>query len=268
MKKKGYRRCFYLVLIALFVPFYGCGGGGDSTIVPTTTLDVEALWTVTEISGANTCESPVGVQSSYDIFVKQVGTIMTVYTPAGTFTGSIVGDTFSWTGSYPEDGGTTTITAMNLTVNPTADSLSGSVDWAWSDGVFSCSGVIDMSATKQVTPPPPAAPLDVAGTWAVSDTVGKNTCGDPVSVENYDIIISQTGTDITVVTPAGTFNGTVTDNIMEWTGSHLDQGGTTTMTLMYLIVNDNATSFSGPVFWTWTDGVFPCAGVSDTTGSK
>lgn len=266
-KNRIYRGCCYL---ALSILVFGCGGGGggDTTGRTDTPLDVAGVWTIVETSGVNTCEEPVGIEDTYQVTVSQSGTVLTVVTPMGTFNGSIAGDILSWTGSFSEDEGTTTITLMDLTAAADGLSFSGSADWTWTDGSLSCSGSVTIDGSKETTPPPSG--LNVSGTWTVIETSGANTCEDPVGVEGlpYEMTLTQVGSTLTVINPAGTFTGTLTGDIISWTGSFLEEGGTTTLTGVALTVDGTENNFSGSVDWTWSDGSFTCTGTTTAVGSR
>jgi hypothetical protein len=129
------------ILILLVVA--GCGGnGGNGSNGPSGS--VAGAWTISETVGPNTC-GDAGT-SSYTITITQNGNSVTVATPAGTFSGSVSGNTVSWTGSYPEDNGITTITSLTATVSGT--NLSGSAQWTWTDGNLSCGGSSTFTGTK------------------------------------------------------------------------------------------------------------------------
>mgnify|MGYP001481666773 CR=1 FL=1 len=267
-KNQIYRRCLYLVLVAMLVLLFGCGGGGGGS--SDTPLDVAGVWKIVETSGANTCDEPVGVVDTYEITVAQDGTELTVTTPMGVFTGSIAGDVLKWTGSFDEDGGTTTITLMDLTVSEDGKSISGTADWTWGiDNVISCTGSMSVTGTKTTTPDPPPAGLDLSGFWSVVETTGANDCGDEVGVPfNYFAEITQDGNDLDIYISPDMFSGTLDGNVISWTGSYFEDGGTTTITSMSLIVDESGDSFSGNYNWVWTLDSFSCSGVCSIAASR
>jgi len=121
----------------------GTGGTGGST-------DLEgSQWAVTETGitencgeGLNTIDYSITISSYSDGKV-------TVKTTAGTFTGTYSGSNISYSGSFSEDGGTTT-TSPELTVSDDYTSLSGTTSWTWDDGAgSSCSGTSSISATRK-----------------------------------------------------------------------------------------------------------------------
>lgn len=117
----------------------GGGGGGGST------TSLTGTWWVTETVVTSTCED-FGSEI-YPVTIAQSGSSLTVTAPAGTFTGTLSGSSsFSWSGSYPEDGGTVT-TSITGTITG-SNSISGSSSWTWTDGGENCSGTTSFTATR------------------------------------------------------------------------------------------------------------------------
>ncbi len=138
------KRMAAALLIGVTVIFSGCGGGGGggggSAPLAPPTADLTGTWTVTE-SGLSNCPGNASFTNGpYQVTVTQTGNNLNVATPVGTFAGTIDGDRVKWTGSYPEDGGTTTITSMSLVVASDDNTFSGSSTWIWTDGRSNCSG--------------------------------------------------------------------------------------------------------------------------------
>ncbi|HEX7125901.1 MAG TPA: hypothetical protein VF406_08985 [Thermodesulfobacteriota bacterium] len=144
-----------LVVMAAMLGLSGCGGGGGGGGGPSgPPADVQGIWTITETMGNNTCGEPVGAKDVYDVSVVQAPGAstfeLTVLDAAGDpldgpFIGSINGNTISWTGSFDEDGGTTT---AQITGTVNGNSLSGSSNWSWTDGDDSCSGTTSFTGTR------------------------------------------------------------------------------------------------------------------------
>jgi len=114
----------------------------------------------------------------------------------------------------------------------------------------------------------PASPIaDVSGTWTiteqgVSDCEGEET----FSRGPYQVTVTQTGNNLTVVTPVGTFSGTINGDKVSWGGSYPEQGGgTTTINSMTLTVAADGNSFSGSSTWSWSDGTESCSGTTQAT---
>ena len=139
----------YPLIVALpFALTPACSSGGGGGAPAPATVDVSGEWSIAEtITSANgDVAGELGRFDSYRIDVIQNGNDISVRTPVGSFRGTLSGNRLQWTGSYPEDGGTTTITRMDLVV--TGNSLSGDTSWNWSDGFFSGSGTTSVSGQK------------------------------------------------------------------------------------------------------------------------
>ncbi len=145
-----------VTLLSLSVLLYGCGGGGSSSgaggasisasssgnggsgcALPT--VDIAGTWVVRSTASSNSCGEPVNPNTS-TVQITQSGNNVSYFVQdlSQTFSGEICGDSFTVSGSYPEDGGTTTINALSGTFS--SNSVSGTVSWSWSDGADSCSG--------------------------------------------------------------------------------------------------------------------------------
>ena len=119
------------------------------------------------------------------------------------------------------------------------------------------------------TPPPPpsVAPEDVADTWFSRTENNAVNCGRDVLIDAQAIVITQDDSAIELLTSTGnTFSGTVNGDIIEWTGSFEELGGTTTFTALSVTVSGN--SASGNAAWTWTDGTDSCNGTMEITASR
>jgi len=119
------------------------GGGGTTGDVP----DVSGSWTVDETVDGSDCGEGT-TTDSYTIAVTQNGTQLTVTSEGDTFTGTLSGNTLSWTGSYAEDGGTTTITTLSITLDASGNNGSGTAAWTWTDGTETCSGTTEITVNR------------------------------------------------------------------------------------------------------------------------
>ena len=139
------RKALSTALAAAFVTAALTGCSDDSS-EPTTTLDIAGSWTITENVDATGCGG--GTYSDvWTASVSQSGSSITLTTSGLTFSGTLNGNQLTWSGSYPEDGGTTTVN-MTATIASSEDSLSGSSTWSWSDGVDSCTGTTTFTGVK------------------------------------------------------------------------------------------------------------------------
>jgi hypothetical protein len=107
--------------------------------------------TITEASGV--CAGSIGDVDTYTIEVDQDGNDLTVTVgndggqAAGeVFTGTVSGDEVDWTGSFPSDGGITTVKSTDITASNT--SLNGTANWEWTDGSDTCTGKTQIAGTK------------------------------------------------------------------------------------------------------------------------
>jgi len=137
----------------------GCGGGGGDGPPPLQTPigNVSGVWTITEQSQTSPnpeCEPPLDPLSDpYPLTVTQSGNNLTVFDGTTTFTGTISGSTISWSGSYPEGAGTTTINSLSVTVEPSCNPLSGTSTWTYVEvgpPAFQCTGAGTFAGTRNV----------------------------------------------------------------------------------------------------------------------
>ena len=176
MKIKELLKDFRTLFLGLVMAFSltACGGGDDPPSLQPPDFDLSGTWIVKEtiLSATSVCVDEEGETSSYEITVKQEGNSLTVTTPAGTFSGTISGDKVQWSGSYPDDGGTTTIAGMELTAS-SKSKLGGNTEWTWTDGNFSCSGTtqVDADLKSGGTSGLPAAPTSLKAAALSSDSI-------------------------------------------------------------------------------------------------
>ncbi|MCG8050974.1 MAG: thrombospondin type 3 repeat-containing protein [Candidatus Thiodiazotropha endolucinida] len=89
------------------------------------------------------CSGEVGVSDNYTIDIEQNGQNVTLSGFLGVATnvlqGTVEGTSLHYSGSYPEDGGTTTQERTQLTIdwNPPI-SMTGVEQWSWTDGSSTC----------------------------------------------------------------------------------------------------------------------------------
>jgi hypothetical protein len=123
--------------------------GTDSLTITYTTqscVNTAGTWYTTEHVNATACGE--GYYYDYKTYVvTQNLCSITVAAGGSTFYGTINGNTLSWSGSYPDEGGTITLT-VSLTTNNAGDYFSGSSSWTWSDGFDSCSGTTSVTGNK------------------------------------------------------------------------------------------------------------------------
>jgi hypothetical protein len=107
----------------------------------------------------------------------------------------------------------------------------------------------------------------VSGTWFSRTANNAVNCDAGEYIDAQALVVTQDDTAIDLLTSSGdVFSGTVNGDIVEWTGSFEERGGTTTFTSLSLTVSGN--SASGNADWTWTDGTDSCNGTMDITASR
>lgn len=146
IEKNGVRPAVALFFAAMVLVGCGGGGGGSSTPACTTCSNVAGTWSTTETVHASSCGG--GTTTEYNTYtVSQNVCALTVTTSGLTFSGQICGNAISWSGSYPENGGTTAITSSSYTLS--GNTFTGTANWTWTGTSSSCSGYTDVTATKQ-----------------------------------------------------------------------------------------------------------------------
>jgi hypothetical protein len=137
-----------------------------------------------------------------------------------------------------------------------------------------CSSGDSVSALQPTTPSPPpppppppvVTPADVSGAWYSRIENNLVNCGLSVVIDAQASVISQDDTAITILTSGGnTYSGTVNGDIVEWSGSFDERGGTTTLTASVIVSGDSA---SGNATWDWTDGTDSCNGTMEITADQ
>lgn len=116
-------------------------------------------------------------------------------------------------------------------------------------------------------PDPGPDPVDFAGYWYSRTDNNLVNCGLDVVVDAQTTFVTQTGNDITLLTSTGAMlTGTVSGDIIEWTGDVETRGGTASFTSATLTVSLD--SASGNAAWTWTDGTDSCNGTMDIVSNR
>lgn len=116
-------------------------------------------------------------------------------------------------------------------------------------------------------PPPPVSTAEVSGIWYTRAVNNAVNCGVGEFVDAQTIMISQNDTDLTLLTSTDvTLTGTVSGDIIEWSGDLPERGGMTTHTSASMVAS--AGTASGNTTWTWTDGTDSCNGTMEITASQ
>jgi len=150
------KKLAFVMVASLAVSLCACGGGGSGGTCPTTEpasciMGLSGEWTVRDTvhTSSDYCSGADGFTSTYPVTVTQTGCRITVEIPdVGTFNGFVDGNTLCWTGDYPFNDGTTTITGMTITGNDAGNAFEGSSSWTWTDGIGNCEGSTTTEGTK------------------------------------------------------------------------------------------------------------------------
>lgn len=139
-----------LILLATVLTA-GCNSSDSSpaaTEVLPASIDMNGTWQISETPISSNCAVPPD-PLQYQLAAVQNGSSLTVTDQYGNvFTGTVSANKISWTGSYPDEGGTTAITGMDVTVSADSATLNGTASWLWSDSTSSCSGSTAITGAK------------------------------------------------------------------------------------------------------------------------
>ena len=195
--------------------------------------------------------------------VNQAGDRIVIEALGQKLTGTVSGATYRASGSYAEDGGTTTVT-LNVTFTSSTYG-SGTSSWSWRGGGYYCNGGAIISMTKQEAPPT----YNGTGIWKYTTS---NSWKDSVYCTSAPPVtgftnITQNGNTFTYADAYGIHTGRVSGpnyiGVIKYPG---DSGGFTTETLFVTLAS--STQGSGTVTWTWTDGYEICSGGNNITVTK
>ena len=106
---------------------------------------VAGNWTVTAMEDATGCGEGTST-TTLTVRIEQTGNSLTVTIDGVDYTGTLTGTQATWSGSYPDDGGTTT-EQFTVTFTNGNTQMSGGSTWTWTDGGSSCSGTVQVTGT-------------------------------------------------------------------------------------------------------------------------
>ena len=124
-------------------------GSSGGTEPPPSEIDVTGTWSVAEVDSSNCDDSGATRTTTWNVTQNGSSVTVTAIGSNAALTGTITGNTINLQGSFPEDGGITTVTSTTITVSATGNSISGSETWTWSDGFDFCFGTTSVTGSRQ-----------------------------------------------------------------------------------------------------------------------
>jgi len=136
-----------LITSSIVAMLSACKHGGGEVVPDAPVGDISGSWSVSSTVDATACGDGIYVENYLLNVTSQSGNAITYTSNGNSFTGSLSGNKLTSSGSYPENGGTTT-GSTTLTIDNVCSSLSGTASWSWTNGVTSCSGTSQVSGTR------------------------------------------------------------------------------------------------------------------------
>jgi len=242
------------------------GGGLEEPV-----SNLSGTWKVTETTISNDCGDTNGISIEKIWKYVQDGNNITLTDVLGNvLNATISGNQVSVTGSFPDDGGTTTITNLVLTVSNDGKNLSGTSSWTWIDDFGGCQGETSITGTLITSNVNPVR--NIAGTWLILEVIESSSCSGIVNEQlKYSVDISQNGTAITVTGPNTTiWNGIINGNTVSWRGV-TGASKNVTRKNMSLILSTDGQSLEGTLdfeSFLINDPTRICSGKNKMTGTK
>jgi hypothetical protein len=112
------------------------------------TYDASGTWGYSTSNTWSNCPDGSYPTETGSMTIMQTGNTFTVYEDGKTSTGTVNGAIYTFTESYPEDGGTATVS--NTFTLTSSTSGNGTTNWTWTEGTYSCNGGHELTILKQV----------------------------------------------------------------------------------------------------------------------
>jgi hypothetical protein len=243
-----------LVVLAMFaalaILYIGCNSsssGGAAVVNPEEYADVSGTWQISEEVNDSECWGDDHTSyDNYQLSVTQSGNSITVTDQQNNqFTGTVSGNSLSWSGSFQQDGGTLTITSMSLTI--TGNTITGTANWTWTNGIKTCSGSTRVNGIRTSS----SDNVPFAGTWKLGYSEKQMT--GPCDTEDMDLdeevtIIVNGDKIIMLVTGSEPWTGTLTGNSAVFDIEEAENGETSTAEVNLTISPDGKT-LTGDLTW-------------------
>ena len=109
---------------------------------------------------------------------------------------------------------------------------------------------------------------NAAGVWDTTEAVDGTACGNGTYTQTNSYLVTQSGCNLTVepVSSSLTFQGTICNDTLSWSGSYPDGSGTTTITSSSYTLSGS--TFTGTARWTWVGSGQSCSGSTAVTGTR
>ena len=109
--------------------------------------NISGFWTIKDTPTSNCGDDQ---EASWTATITQTGSQIELNGGVGCLLkGTLHGNQLKMTGACAEDVGTTTLSDITLTVDPSLKKLTGSSTWSWTDQTDTCQGTSKLEATKQ-----------------------------------------------------------------------------------------------------------------------
>lgn len=242
------------------------GNGGNGNPDNGSELKISGTWVTREVSDETDCDAGT-IEYLYPTIVTRMGSDVAVaydYEGGDSYTGSISGDSATWSGSYELDGGDN---AFSVTMNFDGRLSTGTATWSWVSNAASCSGTSQITAYCAegdcLLAEELASAENFAGQWQVVEDSDETDCDAGVVTYEYPVTISQDGNLVTVMDGDYTFSGVVDGDTASWAGIYGDEGAV----VFAMDLTRSAGSGTGSVVWTWSDMSAACSGTSVITAT-
>jgi hypothetical protein len=135
-----------------------------------------------------------------------------------------------------------------------------------------CSLAIGCSSSDSTPAPPLEAPIgDVSGTWSTLEVFSSSIseCND-TNADTIDVTHDGVSNTLTMKsqTSGASLNGTISNNVVTWTGSVPYADGTLTYSPATVTVAPDCSSFQGSANWSYSETGFSCTGTSTISGDR
>lgn len=137
-------------LVVGMILLAACGGGGGGSSLDPPIADLSGTWRVFEFTYPenNSCGEDFRGFYTDGVIVTQSGNSITVsFSTEKKLSGTISGDQVNVKGSYPEEGGTTTVNNTEIIVQDEGYFI-GTSAWTWKSGSESCNGTTTVEGVR------------------------------------------------------------------------------------------------------------------------